>query len=216
MSVDPWATRSDLLLAPRQLSVLIAPYSTPVLTNLEDPATGALTIPTTFLPMGLAAKKTGGSLSNAQDISDTESHGHGSPTRQIPTKRTISLAFEPQETSRQNLEYYWGGDWATIAATTMGGVTMSVPELPLNLHYRVILLGKDDYEGQPIYMYWIGNRVNINKTQDQKLMDSEVVTYPYTLNFQAEDALKSALLVGMCGPGWSMLESNVPTGFLGS
>lgn len=214
MTVDPWATRSDLLLAARQLSVLIAPFTTSVLTTLEDPATGNLTIPTTFLPMGLSAKKTGGSLSNAQDINDIESHGHGTPTRQIPTKRTIALGFEPQETSRQNLEYYWGGDWATVAKTTHGGVTMSVPELPLNKHYRVILLGKDDFNGDPIYLYWIGNKVNINKTQDQKMMDSEVITYPYTLNFQAEDSLQSPLLVGICGSGWSALSTAVPTGFL--
>jgi hypothetical protein len=213
MTVDPWATRSDLLLAARQLSVLIAPYTTSVLTTLEDPSTGALTIPTTFLPMGLTAKKTGGSLSNAQDINDIESHGHGSPTRQIPTKRTISLGFEPQETSRQNLEYYWGGDWATVNQSVTGGVTMAVPELPLNKHYRVILLGKDDYNGDPIYLYWIGNKVNINKTQDQKLMDSEVITYPYTLNFQAEDSIASALQVGICGSGWAELQTAVPAGF---
>lgn len=216
MTVDPWATRSDLLLAARQLSVLIAPFTTSVLTTLEDPATGALTIPTTFLPMGLSAKKTGGSLSNAQDINDIESHGHGTPTRQIPTKRTIALGFTPQETTRRNLEYYWGGDWDTVTHSVHGGVTMSVPELPLNLHYRVVLLGKDDYLGDPVYMFWIGNRVNINKTQDQKLMDADVLTYPYTLNFQAEPSLMSPLLVGLCGSGFEALKDVQDLGFLGS
>jgi hypothetical protein len=216
MAVDPWTSRSDLLLSARQLAVLIAPYSTPVLTNLEDPATGALTIPDAFIPMGLHAKRTGGSLSNAQDINDIESHGHGTPTRQIPTKRTISLGFEPQETTRYNLEHYWGADWADVAFSTHGGVVMAVPELPMNLHYRVILLGKDDYNTDPIYMFWIGNKVNINKTDDQKLTDAEVATYPYTLNFQAEDTTQSPLTVGICGAGWDALRSDQDTGFGGS
>lgn len=216
MSIDPFTSRADLLLAARQLAVLIAPYSSTVLTTLEDPSTGDLLIPPEFIPMGLHEKKTGGSLSNAQDIADIESHGHGTPTRQIPTKRTIALGFTPQETTRRNLEYYWGGDWDTVTHTAHGGVTMSVPELPLNLHYRVILLGKDDYLGDPVYMYWIGNRVNINKTQDQKIMDADVVTYPYTLNFQAEPSLMSPLLVGLCGSGFAALKDVSDLGFLGS
>jgi hypothetical protein len=213
MPVDPWTSRSDLLLAARQLSVLIAPYSVSLLTTLEDPTTGALTIPDTFIPMGLHAKKTGGSLSNAQDINDIESHGRGTPTRQIPTKRTISLGFEPQETNRWNLEHYWGAEWSAVAYSTHGGVVMSVPELPLNQHYRVVLLGKDDYNADPIYLWWIGNKVNINKTDDQKIMDSEVVTYPYTLNFQAEDSLQSPLTVGISGTGWDALRLHQDAGF---
>jgi hypothetical protein len=216
MAVDPWTSRSDLLLAARQLSVLIAPYTVPVLDSLEDPSTGDLSIPDEFIPMGLHAKKTGGSLSNAQDINDIESHGRGTPTRQIPTKRTIALGFEPQETTRWNLEHYWGADWADVAYSTHGGVVMSVPELPLNQRYRVVLLGKDDYNADPIYLFWIGNKVNINKTDDQKIMDSEVITYPYTLNFQAEDSLQSPLTVGICGPGWDALRQDQDAGFAGS
>ena len=216
MPVDPFTSKSDLLLAARQLAVLVAPYSVPSLTTLESPTTGDLTIPTTFIPMGLHAKRAGGTLSNAQDINDIESHGKGTPTRQIPTKRTIELTFEPQETSRYNLEHYWGADWADVAFTTHGGVAMSVPDLPLNLHYRVVLLGKDDFNGDPIFLYWIGNRVNISKTADQKATDAEVITYPYTLNFQTEDALGSPLTVGICGSGWNALRGVVETGFQGS
>lgn len=216
MTVNPWTSRSDLLLSARQLSVLIAPYTTPVLQTLEDPTTGALVIPDAFIPMGLHAKKTGGSLSNAQDINDIESHGRGTPTRQIPTKRTITLGFEPQETTRYNLEHYWGADWSATQVSNPGGVVMAVPELPLNIRYRVILLGKDDYNAAPIYLYWIGNKVNINKTDDQKITDAEVVTYPYTLNFQAEDTLLSPILVGIAGSGWAALQHTTTTGFLGS
>lgn len=213
MAVDPWTSRSDLLLAARQLSVLIAPYTTSLVQTLEDPSTGALTIPDAFIPMGLHAKRAGGNLSNAQDINDIESHGHGTPTRQIPVKRTIQLGFEPQETTRYNLEHYWGADWADVTHSTHGGLVMAVPELPLNQRYRVILLGKDDYNGDPIYLWWVGNKVNITKTDDQKITDAEVVTYPYTLNFQADDTTHSPLLVGLSGEGWDNLRQDVDTGF---
>ena len=216
MTVDPWTSRSDLLLAPRQLSVLFAPYTVPLVTTLEDPSTGGLLIPANFVALGLHAKKSGGSLSNAQDINDIESHGRGTPTRQLPTKRTISVGWEPQETTRWNLEQYWGADWSAVKASSHGGVVGAVPELPLNQHYRTILVGKDDFNGDDIYLYWIGNKTNVNKTSDQKLTDSEVMTYPYTINFQADDTLKQPLIVGICGPGWNKLQLANTTGFVAS
>lgn len=214
MTVDPFTSRSDLLLAARQLGVLFAPYTTTLLDNVEDAATGGLSIPAAFIPMGLHEKKSGGSLSNAQDINDIESHGHGTPTRQLPTKRTITVGFTPQETHRWNLENYWGADWANVGLSAHGGFVAGVPELPLTTKYRCLLVGEDDFDGDAIYLFWIGNKVQINKTADQKITDAEVITYPYTVNFQADDVNKQPLLVGICGPGWDALqEANDGAGF---
>ena len=213
MAVAPFTTRSDLLLGARQLAVLVAPYSVGPLTTLENPATGALSIPNAFVPLGLLKKSVGATLSNTPTINDIESHGKGTPQRQIPTKRVIQVGFNPQETNRYNLERYWGADFSSVTYSAQGGVAMAVPDLPINARYRVILLGQDDYQGSPIYLYWIGNRVNIAKTEDLALTDGDIADYPYTLNFESEDSLGSALTVGICGPGWKLLGQNVVTGF---
>lgn len=216
MTVDFKTSRSDLLLAPRQLGVLFAPYTASIVNTLEDAATGNLSIPETFEVMGLHEKKTGGSLSNAQDINDIESHGHGTPTRQLPTKRTVQLGIAPQESTKGNIERYWGADWSSVNASAHGGFVGGVPELPLTTKLRCLLIGEDDFEGDPIYLYWIGNKVQINKTSDQKLTDAEVLTYPYTVNFMADDVNKMPILVGICGPGWEALQDLTDAGFSGS
>lgn len=204
--------QSDLELAPRDLSVLVAPYlGNPKLTTLEDATDGSLLIPAYYISSGNFTKRGGVRLGNNPDITDIESHGKATPTRQLATKRPITLGFEPQETNRYNLERYWGADWSDVTPSAFGGVAMVVPDLPLNLKYRVILLGWDDFDGEDIYLYWVGNKANISKTDDQELVDSDVVRYPYTLNFQSDGG--SPLTVGICGPGWAALQEVTETGF---
>lgn len=204
--------QSDLELAPRDLTVLVAPYlGNPKLTTLEDDTDGSLLIPAYYISSGNFTKRGGVRLGNNPDITDVESHGKATPTRQLPTKRPITIGFEPQETHRYNLERYWGADWSGVTPTAFGGVAMVVPDLPLNLKYRVILLGWDDFEGEDIYLYWLGNKANVSKTEDQEMVDSDVLRYPYTLNCQSDGG--SPLTVGICGPGWQTLQASATTGF---
>jgi hypothetical protein len=205
--------RKSLLLAPRQLDVVEWPYSAPPITSLHTAGSTALTLPTGGFPIGLIAKKTGGKLANDETINDIESHGVGGPVRQVPTKRVISVGFEPQETHRHNLQNYWGTDFSTVVPDAAGGVTLTVSDLPQNNLRRIALIGIDDINGSPIYICWIGNRVNIAKTDAQSLTDAEVATYPYTLNFQTDDAVGSPLVIDIFGPGWTTIQSQADAAF---
>lgn len=204
--------QSDLELAPRDLTVMVAPYiGNPKLLTLENVTDGSLLIPSYYISSGNFTKRGGVKLGNNPDIVDIESHGKATPTRQLATKRPITLGFEPQETNRYNLERYWGADWKDVTPSAHGGVAMVVPELPLNMKYRVVLLGWDDFDGLDIYLYWLGNKANISKTEDQELVDSDVLRYPYTLNLQSDHG--SPLTLGICGPGWAALQEVTTTGF---
>src|SRR5262245_5273259 len=134
-SVD--TIRKNLLYAARQLRVVQWPYSVNLITTLHDPTTGALAVPDNGRVLGLHNKQQGGRLANAQTINDIRSHGVGGPVRQIVSQRDITLGLQPQETSRLNLENYWGADWSTVAVDASGGLTLPVPELPLNKLSRV-------------------------------------------------------------------------------
>ncbi|KAB7752767.1 Ig-like domain-containing protein [Mycolicibacterium mucogenicum] len=205
--------RKNLLLAARQFSVIQYSYSAPLITSIHDEATGALVLPVGGFPIGLHKKSEGGNLSNDQTINDTESHGVGGPTRQIPTKRVIQLGLSPQETSKANLENYWGTDWSDVELDAGGGFTASVSDLPQNRLARAVLYGEDDFDGLYIGMGWIGNRVNIAKTDAQKIVDAEVLMYPWTMNFQTEDALETPLTLDIFGPGWKRINELVDGGF---
>lgn len=205
--------RKNLLLAPRQLAVVRWPFTAAPITSLHTTGSSALTLPAGGFTLGSIAKKTGGKLANDQTINDIESHGVGGPVRQIPTKRVISIGFEPQETHRHNLEHYWGSDFSGTVPDSQGGVTLSVSDLPANILHKVALIGKDDFNGQTIYMCWIGNRVNIAKTDPQTLTDAEVATYPYTLNFQTDDVTQTPLIIDIFGPGWTAVQSYADAAF---
>jgi hypothetical protein len=205
--------RKSLLLAPRQLAVVRWPFAASPITSLHTTGSTALTLPTGGFTIGLHAKKTGGKLANDQTINDIESHGVGGPVRQIATKRVINLGFEPQETHRHNLEHYWGTDFSGVVPDTAGGVTLQVSDLPSNTLHKVALIGKDDFNGQAVYICWIGNRVNISKTDAASLTDAEVATYPMTLNFQTDDVTGTPLIIDIFGPGWTAIQSFADAAF---
>jgi hypothetical protein len=213
------AGQSDLELAARDLAVLLCPYDDthPLLDTLEGVG-GALDIPDYYVSVGNFTKAAGVTLGHTPEINDIESHGKASPTRQMASRRVITIGFEAQETKLINLALYWGTDWLTNVPdlSPTGGFAEAIPELPLNLKFRCILLGWDDFNGEDIFIYWIANKVNVSATTDQELVDSNVIRYPYTLNCQADDENQSALTVGVCGPGWEALQAVTESGFGGS
>lgn len=216
VTTNPDVTRRDLMLAARQLRVIQWEYSSPLITTVHNPTTGALVLPDDGVVVGLHEKQQGGRLANAVTINDIRSHGVGGPTRQLPTQRDITCGLIPQETSRVNLENWWGIDLSTTAHDASGGITFGVDELPDVINKRTVLLGKDKWQGLPLYIAWIGNRTNISERSESQITDSEVATYPYTINFQGEDALQGQpVIVDIFGPGWeAMLDAGVNPGFL--
>lgn len=213
------AGQSDLELAARDLAVLLAPYNdtNPLLPTLEATG-GGLDIPPEYISVGNFTKSAGVTLGHSPEINDIESHGKASPTRQLASKRVITIGFEPQETKLITMTLYWGTDWLTNApnVSAHGGFAEAIPELPLNLKFRAILLGWDDFNGDDIFIYWIANKVNVSATQDTELVDSNVIRYPLTLNCQADDENQSQLTVGICGTGWENLQDVADPGFGGS
>jgi hypothetical protein len=213
------AGQSDLELAARDLAVLLTPYDDthPLLPTLEG-AGGNLTIPPYYVSVGNFTKAAGVTLGHTPEINDIESHGKASPTRQMASRRVITIGFEPQETKLITLALYWGTDWMSNAPnlSANAGFAEAIPELPLNLKFRCILLGWDDFNGADIFIYWIANKVNVSATTDTELVDSNVIRYPFTLNCQSDNENQSALTVGICGPGWEDLQDVADPGFGGS
>ena len=213
-TASPWTTRKDLQFAARKLAVIQWDYTAPLIETLHNPTTGALVLPDDGFVIGLHRKQRGGALSNAQTLNDVMAHGEGSPTLQIPTERRIGIGLEPYETHRKNLENYWGADFSGVTPDASGGVNLRIPSLPLNRMSRIVLLGRWDYNGLPAYIAWIGNRVNINETDTQNVVDSDVIGYPYTMNFQGVDEHEGEpFIIELFGTGWAAMQANANAGF---
>lgn len=211
--------QSDLERAATQAAVLLKPYSpslTPI-TTLGASGTGDLDTAklTGFTTVGNWTKSNGVSLTNNPTINDVESHGYGSPTRQIAAKAAKGINFEAQENVKYiNLQNQWGftDDAVTIAAA--GDVVIRIPELPADILWQAILITKDVYLGQPLYRYWVSNKANIGARADQKQTDGDVDTLNTALNFQNHPALPGVPIVfGICGPGWLLMNAANNTGF---
>ena len=211
--------QSDLERAATDAAVLLklyTPSSTPI-TTLGATGTGDLDVAklTGFTTVGNWTKSGGVSLLNNPTINDVESHGKGSPTRQIAAKAAKGISFEAQENVKLiNLKNQWGftDDAVTIAAA--GDVVINIPELPAEILWQAALITKDVYLGEPLYRYWVANKANIGKRADQKQTDGDVDTLNTELNFQTHPALPGVPIVfGICGPGWLLMNAGNDTGF---
>lgn len=213
--------QSDLELAACDAAVLVRPMANnPVLTNLEDAAAGGLDAAkigasSGFITVGNWSKSGGVSLTNNPTINDVKSHGKGSPTRQIATEAEKSITYEPQEFKKINMQIAWGfTDSAVSAISSKGGFTISLPELPTNLLFQVVLLAWDSYNGGDVTRYWIANKSNVGKRGDSKLTDGDVDSASATLNFTSHNALPGVpVIFGACGAGLKDLINNNNSGF---
>lgn len=206
--------QEELELAARDMTVLTAPFAgNPALTTLEDSGTGALDIPAYYIPIGLHTKEEGVALGQNIEMVQIRSHGFASPTREWANQREITLGIVPQETTRWNLELYWGSDFSGVVPSAHGGVVMILNELPLTIWYRSIALAWDDFDGDDIYIYWILNKCLISNRENQQAVDNNVLRYPFTLSAKYDKVAQSPARLGICGPGWDAVSAITEHGF---
>ncbi|MBX9920008.1 MAG: hypothetical protein K2Y33_09320 [Mycolicibacterium frederiksbergense] len=212
---NPDVTRRALMFASRKLRVIQWDYGIPLIESVHDETTGALELPADGTPIGLLDKAQASRLANSITINDIRSHGEGGPTRQIPQQRDVTIGLNPQETNRANLENWWGIDLSSVVPDASGAVTFGVESLPEVFLKRTVVYAKDTYQGLPWCIAVIGNRTNVSDRSEQSTPDSEVPGYPYTLNFQGEDALGGQpVIVDIFGAGWAAIQdAGVDTGF---
>jgi hypothetical protein len=169
-----------------------------------------------FTTVGNWTKSAGVSLTNNPTINDVDTHGKGSPTRQIASKAAKGINFEAQENVKYvNLQNQWGFTDDAVTVNAAGDIVIAIPELPSNLLWQAVIIAKDVAYGQPLYRYWIANKANIGKRADQKLTDGDVDTLNTELNFLTHPATPGVpVYFGICGPGWTLLNAANDTGFV--
>jgi uncharacterized protein YjdB len=208
------AAQQDLVLSKLSLAILFAPSSTPVITTVEDPATGDLDDLSDYRSAGILQKDAGLSITSNIDSSDIEGYGEVEPVRTIITKRTTSFNASFIETNREVIEKFWGIelDGTNLTVSAMGGVTIKAPIRPKNLFYRCVLLGQDEVNGLDLFPYWILPKVKLVDVDNVDAKDDDAIMYKMTFQAFREPEAGFSVIQGWCGAGWQLLVDK--TGFV--
>ena len=199
--------KNELVVANLHLAALFAPMSTAPISTLEDAITGDLVSLPTYRSAGLMEKQAGVDLGNDTESTDIEAYADAEPVRTIVNKRTTTFQATFLETNITTLEKYWGTSFADVIPSTTGGVVLQAPSLPKNIYYRLVLLGQDDVDDDPLYTYWIMPRVKLDKVDSQSLKDDGTMAYNLTFKAFKDSTAGYSVAQGFCGPGWLHLVS---------
>ncbi|AGT12622.1 major tail protein [Mycobacterium phage Whirlwind] len=194
--------QADLAIAPLNLTVLLAPYSTTPALTLESPTDGSLTIPEGYKSVGHFQKAAGLTLGNEFDSKDIEAYGEPEPIRTIINKRTTTFDFSMYQNQRNVLELIWTQDFSDVQPSEFGGIVLEAPKVPKNIYYRAILVGLDDRNDREVWVYWLMPKVKLDKLDNQTLNDDNVLEYKPTLKAFRDDTAGYSVAQGFAGPGW--------------
>lgn len=194
--------QADLAIAPLNLTVLLAPYSTTPALTLESPTDGSLTIPNGYKSVGHFEKKAGLTLGNEFDSKDIEAYGEPEPIRTIINKRTTTFDFSMFQNQKNVLELIWTQDFSDVQPSEFGGIVLEAPKVPKNIYYRAILVGLDDRNDEEVWVYWLLPKVKLDKIDNQTLNDDNVIEYKPTLKAFRDDVVGYSVAQGFAGPGW--------------
>lgn len=199
--------KNELVLASLHLAALFAPVASPVVTDLEDPATGDIISLDDYTSAGIIEKGAGVDLGNENNSTDIEGYGDADPVRTIINKRMVTFQANFLETNYQTLEKFWGTSLSGVVPSTFGGVVIQAPALPKNIYYRCILLGLDDVDGHDLFPYWIMPRVKLDSIDNQSLKDDGAMSYNLTFKAFRDSNAGFSVAQGFTGPGWTHLVS---------
>lgn len=198
--------QADLAIAPLNLTVLLAPYSTTPAETLEATG-GGLDVPAEYVSVGHFEKAAGLTLGTDMTSQDIEAYGESDPIRTIISRRKTTFTFNMYQNQKNVLELIWTADYSDVTQSADGGVVLPAPATPKNRYYRAALVGRDDRDEGEIFVYWLMPKVKLESVDSQTLNDDNVLMYAPTLVAFKDDDLGYSVAQGFCGDGWAAIAS---------
>lgn len=204
-----------LVIVPRKIAVLIAPYGTPIPESLTDETGQLIAIPDEWERAGEISRedvKVGGE-GNTESIS-----GYGSliPRRVLKTEESMVFGFKAQETKRVNYECFFGDDLSNVVPDPDSGEWRVYKGSGGELIYKsVILIGLDGSTAKPIFPFWIFPKMSPSSSGEIPLSMSAAMELPINLNAYEDPDFGpdggAYVAYGMAGAG--VKELNAGMGF---
>lgn len=183
--------------------VLVAPYSTAVLTDIAGVG-GVLTITSGYTSMG---KLTADGISFPNDMDISEQRGWGDisgPSRVDVNGENSSLNFTPMESKKAVWDAFYNVDKTGVTANTNGTITFDKSAVPALRDVRVLALIRDINKSNGLDIFYGIHfpRANLVQNGDQTLDNGENgITYPLTARALVDPVVGTAVRLFWGGPG---------------
>ncbi len=204
-----WQThQTQLIRKAKNGSVFLAPVATSIPTALTSGASAALVaLPAGYDDLGLTTED-GSTFGREVEESTIRSFGHTEPTRSDVIADTTTLQVVAQETKLLTIGLYLGADTTGLEAdATTGELIIDKPQVPESLHYRLMAVYVDQYEGDVIYYARILPQAKVTNYGEQQFNQGDGAFIGYDLTFTGffDETLGTAERWVFGGPGWLAL-----------
>lgn len=204
-----------LVIVPRKLAVLAAPYGTTIPTSLTD-ATGLIDLPAEWEKAGEISRE---DVSIGGDGNTENIVGYGSliPRRVIKTEESMAFNFKAQETRKLNYELFFGDDLSDVVPDANGEWRAYKGSGGDLIYKSVILIGLDGSASKPIFPFWIFPKMSASSSGEVPLSMSAAVELPITLNAYEDPTFGpegAYVAYGMAGAGAKDIQEDM--GFSGA
>lgn len=200
--------QEDLIRKTVDMSVFIAPYTAPLITDLTDPADMLLNaLPAGYEDVGLI-NSDGAQFSREIEKSEITSAGRVTPTRSDITSDITNMEIGCQETKLATIGLYTGADVTAIVPDPVSGeVQIAKPERPKPKRYRALALGVDENDAGEIYIARFLPRAEVEEVGDQAYQseEDEALLWPVTLTGRYDRTAGYSEVWLFGGPGWQSL-----------
>ena len=188
--------------------IFVAPETADAVTAITEVASGGSvptlkTVPALYKPVGLIKKADGISFSAERDMSDVESLGYAAPTRRDVLSEASSMSFTPHQTTRLVTALYHGLNLDNVVPDAeTGEVSYAKPTTPPNIHYRVLVIGRDGIGANEHYKAWFVPRGMISETSETGMSAEDEASYGMTLSATPDPVLGYSVKEFQAGQGF--------------
>lgn len=188
-----------------EMAVYVAPWPSAATMSTITDATGAsLTIPDTYLSVGMCSKDDGATWTPSIDINEVGAYGYGTAVRRDATSRTLDLGFTMLESKKRTFELFYGVD---LAATTVplakSELFFDMPAAATTQYWRVLAIGKDGAGTSAIYHAEYLPKAILTDLDAVAWADDSPLSYSVTLSADVDSTYGTSQRSFWCGPGFT-------------
>jgi hypothetical protein len=188
-----------------EMAIYVAPWPSAVtLSTITDTAGTQLTLPDTYVSVGMCSKDDGATWTPNIDINEVGAYGYGTAVRRDATSRTLDLGFTMLESKKKAFELYYGVDLsATTVPAAKNELFFDMPAAATTQYWRVLAIGKDGSGANAIWHAEYLPKAILTDIDAVSWADDSPLQYSVTLSADVDSTYGTSQRSFWCGPGFT-------------
>lgn len=179
--------KDSLVIVPRDLLVLAAPWGTEIPDKLTDASGALIALPDGWDTAGEISRENA-ELSGNGSTENITGYGSLVPRRVIKTEESMKFNFKSQECRKLNYSMFFGSDMSDVHVDASGEWRAYKSANADILYYSIILLGRDGSVGKELFPYWIFPKMSVSSSGSISLGMAAALEFPISLDaYEDED-----------------------------